>query len=210
MSERVNFGRLKEVIAPPNFIEIQINSFDEFLQKNTPISSRTNVGLESVFREFFPIVSYDSRCSLEYISYRICEPRHHEDYCVREGITYSSSLYVTLRLREGDEIKEEEIYFGELPMMGERGSFVINGAERVVVSQLHRSPGICYEGTRHTSGKMLYSFRIIPDRGTWLEVQFDQSDLLYVYLDRRRRRRKFLVITLLRAFDHGSDMEIIK
>ncbi|MDR0351063.1 MAG: DNA-directed RNA polymerase subunit beta [Puniceicoccales bacterium] len=210
MSERVDFGRLKEVIAPPNFIEIQVNSFDEFLQKNVPISNRMDVGLESVLREFFPIGSYDGRCSLEYVSYRICEPRHHEDYCVREGITYSTSLYVTLRLREGNEIKEEEIYFGELPIMGERGSFVINGAERVVVSQLHRSPGICYEGTRHTSGKILYSFRVIPDRGTWIEVQFDQSDLLYVYLDRRRRRRKFLVTTLLRAFGHGSDIEILK
>ncbi|MDR2735633.1 MAG: DNA-directed RNA polymerase subunit beta [Puniceicoccales bacterium] len=209
MSERIDFGKLTEVIEPPNLIEIQISSFCEFLQKNLPTSSRTDIGLEGVFREFFPIGSYDGRCNLEYVSYRICDPRYHEDYCVREGITYSASLYVTLRLRNNDEIKEEEIYFGELPIMGERGSFIINGAERVVVSQLHRSPGICYEGTQHTSGKILYSFRVIPDRGTWLEVQFDQSDLLYVYLDRRRRRRKFLVTTLLRAFGYGSDREIL-
>jgi DNA-directed RNA polymerase subunit beta len=106
-------------------------------------------------------------------------------------------------------MREEEIYFGELPMMGERGSFVINGAERVVVSQLHRSPGICFEGTMHASGKSLHAFRIIPDRGTWLEVQFDQNDLLYVYLDRRRRRRKFLLTTLLRAFGNGSDQDVL-
>ncbi|MDR0590294.1 MAG: DNA-directed RNA polymerase subunit beta [Puniceicoccales bacterium] len=209
MTDRINFGRLREVICPPDFIENQINSFREFLQSDVAAGSRKNIGLESAFRDFFPVESYDGKCRLEYVTFRVCEPRHNEDFCVRDGTTYAGSLYVTLRLCEGGEMREEEIYFGELPMMGGRGSFVINGAERVVVSQLHRSPGICFEETLHASGKLLHAFRIIPDRGTWLEVQFDQNDLLYVYLDRRRRRRKFLLTTLLRAFGNGSDQEIL-
>ena len=210
MSEqRINFGQLQEVITPPNLIQNQINSFKEFLQIDTSPSQRDNIGLEAVFREVFPIESYDGRCVLEYLSYTLAEPKYSELECIREGITYSISLYVKLRLREEDQIKDEEIYMGELPHISERGSFIINGAERVIVSQLHRSPGIAFEETPHTSGKMLHAFRIIPDRGTWLEVQFDQNDLLYVYLDRRRRRRKFLITTLLRAMGYGSDNDIL-
>ncbi|NDV62637.1 DNA-directed RNA polymerase subunit beta [Puniceicoccales bacterium CK1056] len=209
MSDRINFGKLKEVIAPPNLIQIQFNSFKEFLQEDVPPTQREHVGLEAVLREVFPIESYDGRCSLEYVSYTLAGPKMTEMEAIREGVTYSISLYVKLRLREEDSIKDEEIYMGEMPMITERGSFIINGAERVVVSQLHRSPGIAFETTPHTSGKTLYSFRIIPDRGTWLETQFDQNDLLYVYLDRRRRRRKFLITTLLRAMGYGSDFEIL-
>jgi DNA-directed RNA polymerase subunit beta len=209
MSDRINFGKLKEVIAPPNLIQIQFNSFKEFLQEDVPPAQREHVGLEAVLREIFPIESYDGRCSLEYVSYSLSGPKMTEMEAIREGVTYSISLYVKLRLREEDSIKDEEIYMGEMPMITERGSFIINGAERVVVSQLHRSPGIAFETTPHTSGKTLFSFRIIPDRGTWLETQFDQNDLLYVYLDRRRRRRKFLITTLLRAMGYGSDFEIL-
>ncbi len=209
MSDRINFGKLKEVISPPNLIQIQINSFKEFLQEDAAPTQRKHMGLEAVFREVFPIESYDGRCSLEYVSYSLAGPKMTEMEAIREGTTYSISLYVKLRLREEDSIKDEEIYMGEMPMITERGSFIINGAERVVVSQLHRSPGIAFETTPHTSGKTLYSFRIIPDRGTWLETQFDQNDLLYVYLDRRRRRRKFLITTLLRAMGHSSDFEIL-
>jgi DNA-directed RNA polymerase subunit beta len=172
-------------------------------------TQRKQVGLEAVFSEVFPIESYDSRCHLEYVSYNVTPPRETEIEAIREGVTYSVSLYVKLRLREEDHIKDEEIYMGELPMISERGSFIINGAERVIVSQLHRSPGIAFEESVHTSGKVLHAFRIIPDRGTWLEVQFDQNDLLYVYLDRRRRRRKFLLTTLLRAMGYSSDAEIL-
>ncbi|HLP24882.1 MAG TPA: DNA-directed RNA polymerase subunit beta, partial [Acidobacteriota bacterium] len=129
--------------------------------------------------------------------------------CLREGTTYAVPLYVKLRLREEDFIKDEEIFMGDIPMVTERGSFIINGAERVVVSQLHRSPGICFEVATHPNGKLLHSFRIIPDRGTWLEVQFDNNDLLYVYLDRRRRRRKFLITTLLRAIGYSNDLDIL-
>ncbi|TVP80762.1 MAG: DNA-directed RNA polymerase subunit beta [Puniceicoccaceae bacterium] len=209
MSKRTNFGQLKEVIQPPNLIENQVDSYKEFLQMDVAPTQRKPIGLEAVFSEVFPIESYDSRCHLEYVSYNVTPPRETEIEAIREGVTYSVSLYVKLRLREEDHIKDEEIYMGELPLVSERGSFIINGAERVIVSQLHRSPGIAFEESVHTSGKILHAFRIIPDRGTWLEVQFDQNDLLYVYLDRRRRRRKFLLTTLLRAMGYGSDAEIL-
>ncbi len=208
-TERINFGKLREVIQPPNLIEIQITSYLDFLQKGVPEKQRKPQGLEAVFREVFPIESYDGRLTLEYVSYTLGEPKSAEIECLREGITYSVPLYVKLRLREEDFIKDEEIYMGEIPMVTERGSFIINGAERVVVSQLHRSPGIAFEVTPHPNGKLLHSFRIIPDRGTWLEVQFDNNDLLYVYLDRRRRRRKFLITTLLRAIGYSSDIDLL-
>ena len=207
--ERTNFGKLREVIQPPNLIEIQITSYLDFLQKGTPEKQRKPQGLEAVFREVFPIESYDGRLVLEYVSYTLGDPKNTEIECIREGITYSVPLYVKLRLREEDFIKDEEIYMGEIPMVTERGSFIINGAERVVVSQLHRSPGIAFEVTPHPNGKLLHSFRVIPDRGTWLEVQFDNNDLLYVYLDRRRRRRKFLITTLLRAIGYSSDIDLL-
>jgi DNA-directed RNA polymerase subunit beta len=209
MIQRQNYGRIKEVIDPPNLIQNQFESFQEFLQQDVPAVQRKPIGLEAVFREVFPIESYDGRCTLEYVSYSLSPAKYSEAECIREGISFSVSLYVKLRLKEEDHIKDEEIYMGELPMITERGSFIINGAERVVVSQLHRSPGICFEMALHTSGKPLHSFRIIPDRGTWLEAQFDNNDLLYVYLDRRRRRRKFLIVTLLRALGYSSDHELL-
>lgn len=209
MSDRINFGKLKEVIKPPNLIQNQIDSFKGFIQQEVAPSKRKRAGLEAVFQEVFPIESYDGKSKLEYVSYHITGPKLTEMDCIREGITFSISLQVKLRLRDEDEIKDEEIYMGEIPHITERGSFIINGAERVVVSQLHRSPGIAFESSTHTSGKILHSFRIIPDRGTWLEVQFDNKDLLYVFLDRRRRRRKFLITTLLRAMGYGSDVDIL-
>jgi DNA-directed RNA polymerase subunit beta len=209
MADRNNFGKLREVIQPPNLIGIQIDSYLDFLQKGVPDRQRKPQGLEAVFREVFPIFSYDERLTLEYLSYNLGEPKNSEIECLREGVTYSVPLYVKLRLREADFIKDEEIYMGEIPMVTERGSFIINGAERVVVSQLHRSPGIAFEVTPHPNGKPLHSFRIIPDRGTWLEVQFDNNDLLYVYLDRRRRRRKFLITTLLRAIGYSGNVDLL-
>jgi DNA-directed RNA polymerase subunit beta len=209
MSERKNFGKIVEVIQPPNLIENQINSYVEFLQKDVPPVKRKQVGLEAVFQELFPIESYDGRSVLEYLSYNLGEPKSSDLQCLKEGTTYAVTLNVNLRLKEDGVIKDEEIYMGEIPMVTDRGSFIINGAERVVVSQLHRSPGICFEASVHTTGKVLHAFRIIPDRGTWIEVQFDQNDLLYVYLDRRRRRRKFLITTFLRALGYSSDAEIL-
>jgi len=210
MSERRNFGKIREVIQPPNLIQNQIDSFHEFLQPDVAPTQRRNVGLHSVFQEVLPITSYDGRCELQYVSYNVSGPKLTEMQCLQSGVTYSISLHVKLRLTEEGTSKDEEIYMGEMPMVTQRGSFIINGAERVVVSQLHRSPGICFEVAPHTSGKLLHSFRIIPDRGTWIEVQFDQNDLLYVFLDRRRRRRKFLITTLLRAMGHDTDLDILK
>ncbi|NBX02274.1 DNA-directed RNA polymerase subunit beta, partial [bacterium] len=206
---RNNFGKLSEVIPPPNLIENQIFSFNEFLQLKTPSSDRQNIGLEAVFREAFPIESQNGNFRLEYVEYGLVLPKTSELECIREGTSYAISVMLKLRLREKGSFKDEEIAMGEIPMITERGSFIVNGAERVVVSQLHRSPGICFEESSHTSGKTLHAFRIIPDRGTWIEVQFDQNDLLWVYLDRRRRRRKFLVTTLLRAFGYKDDKEIL-
>src|SRR5690606_14930077 len=209
-SERLNFGKLREVIQPPNLIEIQITSYLDFLQKGLPDKQRKPQGLEAVFREVFPIESYDARLVLEYVSYTLGDPKNSELECIREGVTYSVPLYVKLRLREEDFIKDEEIYMGEIPMVTERGSFIINGAERVVVSQLHRSPGLCFEQDRHTNGIALFAFRIIPGLGTWLEVQFDNNALLYVYLDRRRRRRKVLITSLFRALGFSDNTKMLE
>ena len=210
MSERIHFGKLQEAIEPPNLIELQINSYNEFFQKETPIAKRRNVGLQAVFREFFPIFGFEDKSSLDFVSYELGDPKLPSLEAQREGQTYSAPLYVTFRYKDERATKEEKVYMGELPLMTPQGTFVINGAERVVVSQLHRSPGICFETSVHTNGKILHGFRIIPDRGSWIEVQFDTSDLLYVYLDRRKRRRKFLATTFLRALGHPSDEDIIK
>jgi DNA-directed RNA polymerase subunit beta len=209
MSERIYFGKLKEASEPPNLIEVQLNSYVEFLQKDITPSKRQDVGLQAVFREVFPIESYDEKIVLDFVSYDIGDPKMSALECQRESQTFSAPLHVTFRLKEEKGVKEEKVYMGEIPLMTPQGTFVINGAERVVVSQLHRSPGIAFESSLHLNGKTLYSFRIIPDRGSWLEVQFDTNDLLYVYLDRRKRRRKFLATTFLRALGYGSDEDII-
>ncbi|MGD0744486.1 MAG: DNA-directed RNA polymerase subunit beta [Verrucomicrobiota bacterium] len=200
-TERINFGKIKEIVVPPNMIELQTNSYMEFLQADTaPKKRQKHAGLESVFQEVFPIESYDGKCKLAYDSYEVGEPKMDWLECLREGLTYGAPLYVTFLLKEEDKgAKEEKVFMGELPLMTPQGTFVINGAERVVVSQLHRSPGIAFEATQHPNGKMLHSFRVIPDRGSWYEAQFDTSDLLYVYLDRKKRRRKFLTTTFFRA-----------
>jgi DNA-directed RNA polymerase subunit beta len=226
-TERINFGKIKEIIAPPNLIELQTNSYREFLQAEIPQSKRKNLGLQAVFTEVFPIESYDGKCVLDFHSYEIGEPKVDWLECLREGLTNGAPLYVTFLLKEEKGTKEEKVFMGELPLMTPQGTFVINGAERVIVSQLHRSPGLAFEATQHPNGKMLHSFRIIPDRGSWYEAQFDTSDLLYVYLDRKKRRRKFLTTTLFRALSflevegkgkesqekalhRGTDEEILK
>src|SRR5580704_11609765 len=209
-SERIHFGTIKEAIEPPNLIEVQLNSYVDFLQKDVPFAKRKNHGLQAVFKEVFPIESYDEKAVLDFSHYEIGEPKLSALEAQREGQTYSAPLHVTFQLRDDKGTKEEKVYMGEIPLMTPQGTFVINGAERVVVSQLHRSPGIAFESSIHLNGKVLYSFRIIPDRGSWLEVQFDTNDLLYIYLDRRKRRRKFLATTFLRAIGHGNDEEIIK
>jgi len=209
-SERINFGKIKEIIAPPNLIELQTNSYRDFLQADSAPSKRKNLGLQAVFTEVFPIESYDGKCVLSFDSYAIGPAKLDWLECLREGVTYGAPLYVTFLLKEEKGTKEEKVFMGELPLMTPQGTFVINGAERVIVSQLHRSPGLAFEATQHANGKMLHSFRIIPDRGSWYEAQFDTSDLLYVYLDRKKRRRKFLTTTFFRALGYGSDADILK
>jgi DNA-directed RNA polymerase subunit beta len=222
-TERINFGKIKEIIAPPNLIELQTNSYKEFLQAEVAPSKRRNLGLQAVFTEVFPIESYDGKCVLDFHAYEIGEPKVDWLECLREGLTYGAPLYVTFLLKEEKGTKEEKVFMGELPLMTPQGTFVINGAERVIVSQLHRSPGLAFEATQHPNGKILHSFRIIPDRGSWYEAQFDTSDMLYVYLDRKKRRRKFLTTTFFRALTFldgeakgkesvtkGTDEEILK
>ena len=208
--ERINFGKIKEILAPPNLIELQTTSFKEFVQIEVTPKKRANTGLQAVFTEVFPIESYDGKCVLDFDSYEIGDPKLDWLECLREGLTFGAPLYVTFLLKDDAGAKEEKVFMGELPLMTPQGTFVINGAERVIVSQLHRSPGLAFEATQHPNGKMLHSFRIIPDRGSWYEAQFDTSDMLYVYLDRKKRRRKFLTTTFFRALGYGSDGEIIK
>jgi DNA-directed RNA polymerase subunit beta len=209
MAERLYFGKFEEVIEPPNLIEVQSRSYDEFLQKEVPPSERADAGLQAVFREVFPIKSYDEAIELDFVAYDIEDPKITSLDSLRNSESFSAALYVTFKLKDETGTKKERVYMGELPMMTRRGTFIINGAERVIVSQLHRSPGICFETSQHLNGKLLHSFRIIPDRGSWLEVQFDTNDLLYVYLDRRRRRRKFLATTFLRVLGYPTDRDIV-
>jgi len=209
MVERTNYGKLKDVIDLPDLIEIQTSSYRDFLQQDIAQNKRKRVGLQAIFKEVFPIESYDGQCVLDFVKYEISEPKLSAIECLREGSSFAAPMYVTFRLQEEKEVREEDVYMGEIPLITEQGTFVINGAERVIVSQLHRSPGICFEQSVHTNGTLLHSFRIIPDRGSWLEVQFDTSDLLYIYLDRKRRRRKFLASTFLRALGFGTDDELL-
>ena len=209
MGERVNFGRLQDILEIPDLIGIQVDSYNEFLQTGTAPDGREDAGFQEVFREVFPIESFDQNCVLDYVQYEIGEPKTPLVDCMLDGGTFAAPLHVVFRLKTAKETKEERVYMGDIPVMTDRGSFVINGAERVIVSQLHRSPGICFESTRHASGRTLYSFRLIPDHGSWMEVQFDINDLVYIYLDRRRRRRKFLVSTFLRAIGYETNLELL-
>ena len=206
----VDYSRLKEIVAMPNLVEVQTQSYEDFLQADALPAKRKLKGLQEVFKEVFPIKSYDETCSLEFVCYSLGVPKYDIMECHRRGLTYSAPLRVTLRLRESGNIKEETVYFGSIPLMTERGTFVINGAERVIVSQLHRSPGICFERTPHPRGIPSYWFRIIPYRGSWLEGELDNSEIIYLYIDRRRRRRKLLATTLLRATGYSTDEQILE
>ena len=208
--ERVSFRDREEIIDLPNLIEVQLKSFSQFLQANTVPHERENIGLEEVFREIFPIKSYDEKIILEYLCYNLGVPKYSPEECIRRGITYNATLKVKFRLTDETGIKEEEVYMGTLPLMTQQGTFVINGAERVIVSQLHRSPGISFEQEKHSKGTMLYSFRIIPYRGSWLEASFDINDLIYIYIDRKKRRRKVLATSFIRTLGYSSDADIIE
>ncbi|HRZ07796.1 MAG TPA: DNA-directed RNA polymerase subunit beta, partial [Candidatus Competibacteraceae bacterium] len=216
---RKDFGKRSSILEVPYLLAIQLDSYREFLQAATLPGERGEAGLHAAFRSVFPIVSYSGNARLEYVSYRLGEPGFDVRECQLRGLTYAAPLRVRLRLvlmdKEAEagapkikDIKENEVYMGELPLMTDNGTFVINGTERVIVSQLHRSPGVFFDhdkGKTHSSGKLLFSARIIPYRGSWLDFEFDVKDVLYARID---RRRKLPVTILLRAlFDdpHPND-----
>jgi DNA-directed RNA polymerase subunit beta len=208
--ERISFREKEEIIDLPNLIEIQLKSYREFLQVDVLPHERQNVGLQEVFSEIFPIKSYDDKVVLEYLSYSLGVPKYTPEECIRRGITFNVTLKVKFRLTDETGIKEEEVYMGTIPVMTEKGTFVVNGAERVIVSQLHRSPGISFEQERHAKGIVLYSFRIIPYRGSWLEASFDTSDMIYIYVDRKKRRRKILATSFIRTLGYSTDADILE
>ncbi|MBT4287848.1 MAG: DNA-directed RNA polymerase subunit beta [Deltaproteobacteria bacterium] len=207
---RVDFGKINTVLNPPSLLKIQKDSYDWFLQKDIPPEKRINQGLEAVFSSVFPISDFGGTCTLEYVSYRLGDPKYDESECKIRGVTYAAPIRVSLRLiiwekeensdkRSIHDIKEQEIYLGEFPLMTETGSFIVNGTERVIVSQLHKSSGVFFshdKGKSHASGKLLYSAGIIPQRGSWVDFEFDVKDLLFVRID---RRRKFMGTILLKA-----------
>ncbi len=221
IEDRISFAKIREVIGIPNLIEIQQRSYEQFLQTRVPPQERDDSGLQGVFSSIFPISDYNDSASLEFVRYEFGDPKYTAEECREKGMTYSVPLKVTLRLVVWDkqagsearsirDIKEQEVYLGEMPLMTEHGTFIINGTERVVVSQLHRSPGVFFDhdgGTTHSSGKTLYSARLIPYRGSWLEFEFDANDVLHVRVD---RRRKLLSTILLRAIGYHSNEEILK
>ncbi len=207
--KRVGGVELKSIIDMPDLVEIQTKSYNDFLQLDLLPEKRNNQGLNSVFREIFPIKSYDESCTLDFVNYSLGVPKYDIDESRKRGLTYAAPLKVLLRLTEHDNVKEEVVYFGSIPLMSPKGTFIINGAERVIVSQLHRSPGVCFEQSVHPRGTVLYSFRIIPYRGSWLEVQFDINGHIHIYMDRRRRRRKLLMTVFLRALGYSDNMDIL-
>ena len=207
MNERKNFARIQECFDVPNLVEVQTVSYEEFLQLEVPKTKRETRGLQKVFMEVFPIESYDGNNKLEFVSYSLGKPKYNIDECQKRGMTYAAPLKVKLRLRTKKDAREQEVYMGDLPLMTETGTYIINGDERVVVSQLHRSPGISFEETIHPNGKKLYSARIIPYRGAWVEFEFDVSDILYVLID---RRRKLPATVFLKALGYDQDEKILK
>ena len=207
---RRSFGRIKKIIDLPNLIAIQKRSYDEFLQAEVAPESRVDQGLQAVFKSVFPIKDFNETASLEFVSFALSAPKYDVEECRQRGMTFAAPLKVTVQLviwdvepesgvRSIKNVKEQEVYFGEIPLMTEHGTFMVNGTERVIVSQLHRSPGVFFDhdkGKTHASGKLLYSARIIPYRGSWIDFEFDPRDILYVRID---RRRKFHATVLLRA-----------
>ncbi|UCB57135.1 MAG: DNA-directed RNA polymerase subunit beta [Candidatus Omnitrophota bacterium] len=206
MGKRVNFGRLPQVMDLPKLVEIQTKSFADFLQANKSKNKRENKGLQEVFKNVFPIESSDGAYKLEFVNYSLASPKYEIRECLRLGVSYAAPLKVTLRLKSKSEIKEQEVYLGDIPLMTETGSFVVNGDERVVVSQLHRSPGISFEENMHSSGKRLLSCRLIPYRGAWIEFTFDVNDVLSVVID---RRKKVTATVLLRIFGCEKTEDIL-
>ena len=194
----------------PDLIDIQTKSYEQFLQVDVPPAKRAkDVGLEAIFREIFPVSSYDGRYKLDFVSYAFEPGKMSYLEALAAGETYARPLKARFRLQDGEDVREEDVFMGDMPIMTPDGAFVINGAERVIVSQLHRSPGISSEKQVHANGQPLLSVRVIPDRGNWIEIMFDTNDIMWCFMDQRRRRRKFYATTLLRAMGLGSDEQIM-
>ena len=213
---RKDFGKRPPVLGVPNLLTIQTDSYREFLQEYVAPKQREEKGLHAALKSVFPIVSYSGNAALEYVDYRLGEPPFDERECRNRGMTYGAPLRVTVRLVIYDKdspaskkavkyVKEQEVYMGEIPLMTDTGTFIINGTERVIVSQLHRSPGVFFDhdrGKTHSSGKLLFSARVIPYRGSWLDFEFDPKDALFTRID---RRRKLPVTVLLRAIGYNNE-----
>ncbi len=213
---RKSFGKIKEIIEIPDLIGMQRESYRRFLQIDTPPEKRRDIGLQAVFKSVFPIKDFTGSASLEFVSYRFGEVKHSVEECIHRGMTYELPVRITVRLVVYDvgketgvsnirDIKEQEIYFGTIPLMTEKGTFIINGTERVVVSQLHRSSGVFFDhdkGKTHSSGKIIYASRIIPVRGSWIDMEIDPKDIVFIRID---RRRKFPVTLLFKAFGYTTE-----
>ncbi len=216
---RKTFGRIPEVAPMPNLIEVQMSSYKSFLQMDVLPEARKPEGLQEVFRSVFPIKDFSERAMLEFVKYELEPPKYDVDECQQRGMTFAAPLKVTLRLVVWDvdeatearsirDIKEQDVYMGDMPLMTDKGTFIINGTERVIVSQMHRSPGVFFDhdkGKTHSSGKYLFAARVIPYRGSWLDFEFDAKDLVYVRID---RRRKLPVTTLLMALDNAASEKL--
>src|SRR6187397_2352636 len=214
------FGHMTEVAEMPNLIEVQKTSYDQFLQVEKPEGGRIDMGLEAVFKSVFPISDFSETSLLEYVDYHFEEPKYDVEECQQRSMTYAAPLKVTLRLIVFDvdqetgaksvkDIKEQDVYMGDVPLMTNNGTFVINGTERVIVSQMHRSPGVFFDhdkGKTHSSGKLLFAARIIPYRGSWLDIEFDAKDIVHARID---RRRKIPVTSLLLALGMDGE-EVLK
>ncbi|MGD9071976.1 MAG: DNA-directed RNA polymerase subunit beta, partial [Desulfobacterales bacterium] len=208
---RKNFGKIRKIVDIPDLIAVQRESYNRFLQMDVPPEKREDAGLQAVFQSVFPIKDFTGSASLEFVSYRFAEVKHSVEECIHRGMTYEIPVRITVRLVVYDidaetgvsnirDIKEQEIYFGTIPLMTEKGTFIINGTERVVVSQLHRSSGVFFDhdkGKTHSSGKIIYSSRIIPVRGSWIDMEVDPKDIVHIRID---RRRKFPITILFKAF----------
>jgi DNA-directed RNA polymerase subunit beta len=213
VQQRVNFASVERVLDYPDFLDVQLQSFREFFQLETTPDNRTQEGLFKVFAENFPITDSRNIFNLEFLDYFIDPPRYSIEECIERGLTYSVPLKAKLRLSCNDEehedfeTVEQDVFLGNIPYMTPKGTFVINGAERVIVSQLHRSPGVFFGQSRHTNGTKLYSARIIPFKGSWIEFATDVNNVMYAYID---RKKKFPVTTLLRAIGYDSDKDILE
>src|SRR5713226_2883111 len=210
----LSFAKLETGMPMPHLLDIQTRAFQSLLQ---PAADRSDVGLERVFKDLFPIQDVNGNYSLEFVKFALGEPKYTVEECIERDMTYSASLKATLRLvvnetlesgaKRPKNIIEKEVYLGELPVMTPLGTFVINGAERVVVSQLHRSPGVVFEETIHPNGQRLYSARIIPFRGSWVEFTVDIHDVVFVHID---KKKKFPATALLRGFGYGTNNDILR